>query len=117
MEAEPKSLLQVRIGAGDKVRLRETLPPDFIECIRQGRRTCAPVEVAHRSTTLCSIAAIGMQVRRKLTWDGKREELMSQGNNRFIARDSGTRMTFDQVPWSTIGSVTKRAMGRKSEAV
>lgn len=32
--------------------------------------------------------------------DGKREELMSQGNNRFIARDSGTRMTFDQVPFA-----------------
>jgi len=32
--------------------------------------------------------------------DGKREELLPQGQNRFIARDSGTRMRFDSVPYA-----------------
>jgi predicted dehydrogenase len=87
VEAEPKTLLSVRIGPNDKVRLRENLPGDFIDCIRQGRRTCAPVEVAHRSTTLCGIAAIGMQLRRKLTWDGKREQFVGDDEaNRLRAR-------------------------------
>lgn len=87
VEAEPEKLLRVRIGPNDRVRLRETLPGDFIDCIRQGRRTCAPVEVAHRSTTLCSIAAIGMQLRRKVTWDGKREEFVGDEEaNRLRSR-------------------------------
>jgi hypothetical protein len=87
VDAEPKKLLKVRIGPGDKVRLRDSLPGDFIDCIRQGRRTCAPVDVAHRSTTLCSIAAIGMQLRRKLTWDPKKEQFLGDEEaNRLRAR-------------------------------
>jgi predicted dehydrogenase len=87
VEASPKKLLQVRIGPNDKVRLRENLPGDFIDCIRQGRRTCAPVDVGHRSTTLCSIAAIGMLLRRKVTWDGKREQFVEDEEaNRLRAR-------------------------------
>ena len=73
VDAHPKSLLQVEIGPRDKHHLRRELPGDFIACVRDGRRTCAPVEVAHRSTTLCSIAAISMRVRRKLVWDADRE--------------------------------------------
>jgi hypothetical protein len=32
--------------------------------------------------------------------DGKREELVPIGQNRFVARDSGTRMSFDRVPYA-----------------
>src|SRR5437016_7961333 len=38
-----------KVPGGDRVRLRAALPGDFIDCVRQGRRTCAPVEIAHRS--------------------------------------------------------------------
>lgn len=34
----------------------------------------AAVAAAHRSTTLCSIGAIGMLTGRKLVWDPVREE-------------------------------------------
>lgn len=94
VDAEPKKLLSVRIGPADKVRLRENLPGDFIDCIRAGRRTCAPVEIAHRGTTLCSIAAIGMLLRRKVTWDGKKEQFVGDDEaNRLRARHART--------WST----------------
>jgi len=33
--------------------------------------------------------------------DGKREELVPAGQNRFVARESGTRLTFDQVPFAS----------------
>jgi hypothetical protein len=87
VDAHPKKLLGVRIGPNDNVRLREPSPCDFIDCVRQGRRTCAPVEVAHRATTLCSIAAIGMLLGRKLTWDPVREEFPGDEEaNRLRAR-------------------------------
>jgi predicted dehydrogenase len=87
VEAEPRNLLQVRIGPNDKVRLRENLPGDFIECIRKGRRSCAPVEIAHGSTTLCSIAAISMRLGRKLAWDSDQEHFIGDEHaNRLRAR-------------------------------
>ncbi|HOE96964.1 MAG TPA: Gfo/Idh/MocA family oxidoreductase [Candidatus Sumerlaeota bacterium] len=80
VEAEPKSLLNVKIGHRDKVQLcrpgGEPIP-DFIECVRRGLRTCAPVEVAHRSTTLCSLGAISMQLGRKVVWDPVKEEIVN----------------------------------------
>jgi hypothetical protein len=80
-------LLNVRIGSRDRVRLQETLPGDFIECVRRGKRTCAPVEVAHRATNLCSIGAISMLLGRKLTWDPAREEFLNDAEaNRLRAR-------------------------------
>jgi hypothetical protein len=35
------------------------------------------VEVAHRATNLCSIAAISMLLKRKLTWDAARERFVN----------------------------------------
>jgi hypothetical protein len=74
VDAHPKSLLKVAIGPSARVQLRGPLEGDFIQCVRERRRTCAPVDVAHRSTTLCSIGAISMLLRRKLTWDPVKEE-------------------------------------------
>lgn len=94
VDAHPKKLLRVRIGPRDKVRLRENLPPDFVDCVRQGRRTCAPAEIAHRTTTLCSIAAIGMLLGRKLTWD--------PAHQRFVGDEEANRLCARHMrePWS-----------------
>ncbi len=87
VEAHPKKLLRVAIGPHDPVRFRERLPGDFIDCVRRGRQTCAPVEIAQRATTLCSIGAIGMLLDRKLTWDPVREEFVGDEEaNRLRAR-------------------------------
>jgi len=94
VDAHPKRLLDVRIGPNEKVQLRRSLAPDFIDCVRAGLRTCAPVEVAHRSTTLCSIGAIGMVVGRKLLWDPAAERFVGDEEaNRFLARAT-------RGPWS-----------------
>jgi hypothetical protein len=33
------------------------------------------------------------------SFDGKREELLPAGPNRFVSRDTGARLTFNQVPF------------------
>lgn len=76
VDAEPKKLLRVQIGSNDKIHLRDNREADFIDCIRRGKNTCAPVDIAHRSTTLCSIAAISMQLGRKVTWDASKQEFV-----------------------------------------
>lgn len=87
VDANPKKLLQVKIGSNDKLRLRDDLPGDFIDCIRKGRRTCAPVEIAHNATTLCSIAAISMLCDRKLVWNTNHREFVKDDQaNRLRSR-------------------------------
>ncbi len=90
VDARPKSLLDVRIGPRDQIHLNRPqgeVIPDFIECVKRRLRTCAPVEIAHRSTNLCSIAAISMLLNRKLTWDIARAEFANDSEaNRLRAR-------------------------------
>lgn len=90
VDAHPKSLLQIRIGAHDRVRLARPggeAIPDFIECVRNHQRTCAPVEVAHRTTTLCNLGAISMLLRRKVVWDPVKEEFVNDAEaNRLRSR-------------------------------
>jgi predicted dehydrogenase len=90
VDAHPKPLLQVKIGPNDKVRLAQPAGepiPDFIECVKRGCRTCAPVEVGHRSTTLCSLGAISMELGRKVVWDPVREEFVNDSEaNRLKSR-------------------------------
>jgi len=87
VEAHPKSLLQVKVKPSDPVHLvrpgGEPIP-DFIECVRQRRRTCAPVEIAHRSTTLCSLGALSMELRRKVVWDPGREEFVNDAEANLL---------------------------------
>lgn len=66
----------------------------WIEAIRTRRRTNAPVEVAHRSTTLCNIGAIAMQLGRKLAWNPETE--------RFENDDEANRMLCKPMrePWT-----------------
>jgi hypothetical protein len=90
VDAHPKSLLNVKIGRNDKVRFNRPggePQPDFIECVRRRLKTCAPVEIAHRSTNLCALGAIGMVLNRKLTWDTTTEQFQNDEEaNRLRAR-------------------------------
>jgi hypothetical protein len=90
VDAHPKSLLHTRIGPHDRTRLVRPAGepiPDFIECVRQHKQTCAPVEVAHRSTTLCNLGAISMLLRRKVIWDPVKEAFVNDAEaNRLKSR-------------------------------
>ena len=90
VEATPESLLDIKLGPNDPVQLnrpggREI--PDFIECVKRRLRTCAPVEVAHQSTNMCSLGAISMLLNRKLTWDAAKGEFVNDPEaNRLKSR-------------------------------
>jgi hypothetical protein len=55
--------------------------------VKRRLKTCAPVDVAHRSTTLCSLGAISMQLRRKVVWDPLQEQFVDDDDaNRLKTR-------------------------------
>ena len=72
--AEPASVLDSVIGPGE-LRLAEQLEDkaDFVRAIKDGAKTLEPVEVGHRTVSICQIGLIAMQVGGKLRWDPERE--------------------------------------------
>jgi predicted dehydrogenase len=77
LSAEPAALLESRIEPGEW-RGAEQLEDkaDFVGAIREGRSTLEPVEVGHRTMTICQLALIAMELGGKLRWDPARERFV-----------------------------------------
>jgi predicted dehydrogenase len=99
LDAQPKALLGSSIGPNEI-----HLAPDvrssthmgiWLDCIRarSAKGLNAPVEIGHRSATVCHLANIAMELGRKLKWDAAREQ--------FIDDEEANRMTWRAMrePW------------------
>jgi predicted dehydrogenase len=78
-EAMPRSLLQEPIGPGE-LHLYEAKGGhmgNFLECVRTRRDPSAPVEVGHRSATVCHLGNIAMMLGRKVRWDPVAERFVN----------------------------------------
>lgn len=86
MDAHPKSLLKSNIGANEIHLYRSNNhKQNFLDCVRLRKTPAAPVEVGHRSATLCYLGNIAMLLGQKLNWDPEKE--------RFINKPAANRMT------------------------
>jgi len=88
VDAEPKSLLTSTIGPGE-IHLYESKQhkQDFLDCVRSRKNPIAPVEVAHRSCSICVLGHIAMKTGRKLKWDPQQERFTNdEAANRMLSR-------------------------------
>jgi hypothetical protein len=92
IDAEPKSLLQETIRPGEtKLCVSNNHKGNFYECVKSRDETIAPVEVGHRSCTVCLLGDIAMRLGRKLQWDPAREQFVNDAQaNRMLARTMRT---------------------------
>ncbi|HUT25835.1 MAG TPA: Gfo/Idh/MocA family oxidoreductase, partial [Sumerlaeia bacterium] len=98
IDAHPKSLVASMIGANEAHLYKsDDHKGNFIECIRTRAETVAPVEIGHRSCTVCLLGEIAMRLGRKLRWDPAQE--------RFIDDEQANRMWSRPMrsPWSLPG--------------
>ena len=58
---------------------------NFLECMRSRKEPVAPVEVGHRSNSICLLAQIAMKLERKLRWDPRAERFLDddEANSRL----------------------------------
>ncbi len=49
---------------------------NFLDCIKSGKPTITPVEVAHNSIVPGHLGLIAMMVGRKIKWDAKKEQII-----------------------------------------
>ncbi len=78
LEAEPAAVLDSKIGPeGVHLYVSDDHFRNFIDCVISRGPTAAPVEVAHRSITICHLGNIAMRLNReKLRWDPRTEQII-----------------------------------------
>jgi hypothetical protein len=60
---------------------------DFIDAVRTRGQTMADAEVGHRTTSLCHLGHIAIQLGKKLDWDPVKERFTNdKAANEFINR-------------------------------
>ena len=60
---------------------------NFLDCIRSREKSVADFAIGHRTTTVCNLANIVLQLRRTLKWDPVKEEFLGdQQANRMKER-------------------------------
>jgi predicted dehydrogenase len=96
LETDPKELAGSRIGPNE-IHLYQSDDhfKNFIDCVISRQPTAAPVEVAHRSITICHLGNIALRLGRdKLRWDPRTE--------RMIGDDEASQMLSRSYrpPWS-----------------
>ncbi|MDH4238359.1 MAG: Gfo/Idh/MocA family oxidoreductase [Phycisphaerae bacterium] len=88
LDANPKSLLTSPIGP-DELQLYKSNnhKANLFDCIKSRKETIAPVEVAHRSCSVCLLGEIAMRLGKKLKWDPERERFTNDDQaNRMLSR-------------------------------
>jgi hypothetical protein len=88
IDAEPKSLLNSTIGP-DEIHLYKSNShkANLLDCIKSRKETVAPVEVGHRSCSVCLLGDISMRLGRKLKWDSEKEKFLNDAAaNRMLSK-------------------------------
>ncbi|MBN1125662.1 MAG: Gfo/Idh/MocA family oxidoreductase [Sedimentisphaerales bacterium] len=94
IDANPKSLLKEKIGPNEEQLYRSSdHKRNWIECMKSREETIAPVEIGHRSCTVCLLGSIATKLGRKLKWDPDKEEFIDD----TVANHMRTRSM--RAPW------------------
>ncbi len=76
--ASEPGILRTEKDPGD-IDLSGTLTDkeDFLHAIKTGSETLEPVEVGHRTVSMCQIGLVAIELGRKLEWDPERERFVN----------------------------------------
>ena len=88
IEAHPASLLAETIGPdGTGLYVSNNHKANFYECVKSRAETAAPVEVAHRSCSVCLLGQIAMRLGRALRWNPEAEAFAGDAEaNRMLSK-------------------------------
>ena len=78
IESTPEGILESKIGANE-IHLYNSKNHfgNFVDCVLSRKETIAPVEIAHRSITICHLGNIAMRLGKSgLKWDPDQEKII-----------------------------------------
>jgi len=88
IEASSEAIKDSVIGA-DEVHLpvSDNHYRNFLDCVKSRDEPIEPVEVGHRTASICHAGNIAMRLKRKLQWDPKKEVFVNDGQaNQMLRR-------------------------------
>jgi hypothetical protein len=71
--ATPKSIWPKDLNGTEKYHSGDDHVRNFLECVKSRSDPASPVEVAHRSASVCHLGNIAIRLKAKLKWDPKTE--------------------------------------------
>lgn len=87
VSASSEEILKSVIRPDETHLLKQSEKTNFIDCVVSRQRTLADAEIGHRTTTVCHLAHIAIQLGgAKLAWDPARERFDSEAANRLLSR-------------------------------
>ena len=88
LEAEPASLLKEKLSPDEEHLGRSPgHHQNFIQAVKTRSETMAPVEVGHRTATICHLLNISMLTGEKLIWDPEKEQITNSSEaNKMLKR-------------------------------
>ena len=90
----PESLASSQIGANElHLPVSGNHYRNFLDCVKSREEPIEPVEIGHRTASICHVGNIAMQLKRKLRWDPREE--------RFVDDEEANRMLHRpyRAPW------------------
>lgn len=87
-QAEHREILREKIGP-DEIQLYRSRHHmgNFLDCIHSRQAPISDLAIGHRSTSICNLGMIAMQLRRPLEWDPAKEEFKNDtAANRMLSR-------------------------------
>jgi predicted dehydrogenase len=87
-KTEPASLAKVELRDDQLLYKSDDHQQNFLDCIRSGNDPAAPVEVGHRSATVCHLGNIAVRMNAKLLkWDPAKERFVDNDEaNSYVNR-------------------------------
>lgn len=88
LDASDPKILNSVIGK-DEIHLYESNEQhgNWLDCIQSGKQPISPVEIGHRTCSICLISDIAMQLPRKLNWNPKTERFVNDDEaNSMLSR-------------------------------
>jgi hypothetical protein len=88
LKSDPEGILKEQIGDGE-VRLYKSRDHfgNWIECVKSRERPVSDLAIGHKTTNLCNIGNIAMQLQRRLAWDPVQERFADDAMaNRLLTR-------------------------------
>jgi predicted dehydrogenase len=74
--ASPASIWPKDVKGIEKYHSGEDHMRNFLECVKSRSEPNAPIEIGHRSASLCHLGNIAIKLRAKLRWDAENEIFM-----------------------------------------
>jgi myo-inositol 2-dehydrogenase / D-chiro-inositol 1-dehydrogenase len=86
LQAEPAALLDAKLRPDEIHFPFKTDKRDFIDAVKTRAQTLETAEIGHRTTSVCLLGHIAIQVGSKLTWDPAKERFSnSEAANAFVS--------------------------------